>query len=352
MSNEKREKKLKSRLRERIKRVKVPKKEKSFIKKDHSKLVALAVWSLLVGILFICILTIFLSINTRSVLNDTKKVVHSRDETEEREEISIPSAEQFLTGFISQFINVKKTSEDLEKRKNELQSYMVQSEEFANESHSLYQMPDIQGERILNSYSLFNVKEKGDYTLFQYRVTFKNVVEKQKEVPVKKKGDKDKKGKNKTKIVTETDESSQTLLLNIPVVSSDEVFSVSGVPYFTKEYSLKGKIEKEGVKKHLNAYTGEEKEDIETFLVNFFEKYASEDKEELAYMMKEPHSLGGSFLFDELLNVEIYEDKSYFIAYAKVRFREEMTNIPYVISVEMKIVNKEGNYFVEKMDYQ
>ncbi|MBM7634425.1 conjugal transfer protein [Geomicrobium sediminis] len=341
MVNEKGKQSLKHRIRERTKRIKVPRKEKGFIKKDHSKRVAVVVWSLLASILLISVLTILLSVNTRSVLNETNAHFYSEDETDQQEEISIPSAEQFLSRFISHYVNVENSSEALEERKTELKSFMIQSEEFMSDNHELYQMPDIEGERMLDDYSLFDVKDEEDHTLFQYRVQFTNRIDVDESET-----DEDEENEQ------ETEESSQRLLLNIPVVTDGEVFAVAATPYFTDEYSLKGSIEQDVPEEHVEEYTGAEQEAIQAFLVNFFERYASEEKEELAYMMREPESLNGAFLFDELLNVEISEMESGFKVDVDIRFREEMTNIPHVNSMEMKIENNEGNYFVEELNYQ
>ncbi|GAJ99573.1 conjugal transfer protein [Geomicrobium sp. JCM 19055] len=62
--------------------------------------------------------------------------------------------------------------------------------------------------------------------------------------------------------------------------------------------------------------------------------------------------MNGAFVFDELLNVEISEMESGFNVEVDVRFREELTKIPHVNAMEMKIENNEGNYFVEELNYE
>lgn len=261
VANDKGKQSLKNRIRERTKRIKVPRREKGFIKKDHSKRVATAVWTLLASILLISVLTILLSVNTRSVLNETNAHVYFEDETDQQEELSIPSAEQFLSRFISHYVNVENSSEALEERKTELKSFMIQSEEFMRDNHELYQMPGIEGERMLDDYSLFDVKEEEEYTLFQYRVQFTNRIDADETDT-----DEDKEDEEEAT----TEESSQRLLLNIPLVTDGEVFAVAATPYFTGEYSLKGSIEPNEPEEHVEEYTGAEQEAIQAFLVNFF----------------------------------------------------------------------------------
>lgn len=297
------------------------------------------------------ILTILLSVNTRSVLNETNAKISSEEETNEDSEFSVEGAKYFLSGFVSEYVNVNDEPERIEERKNNLKSYMVQSSDLQEDTHPIYDMSGLQGERILNEATLFDVKEEETYTLFQYRVKMSNRIEWEEEIEVENDDEDD--DDKKTEIVTKNDEKEQTLLLNIPVVSEGGSFAVAAAPYFSEVYSLKGEITAENEESDsAEEYTGEELESLQAFLVDFFERYAAEPKEELSYIMAEPESLNGAFVLDELLNVKTYQTETGFKVNAKVRFFEEMTNMPYVIDVEMEIENREGVYYVKKMDFE
>ncbi|WYQ41270.1 conjugal transfer protein [Bacillus sp. FSL W7-1321] len=344
------EQSFKERLKGRMSRIQKTEKKKSPVRKDHSKGVAFLVWSMLGTIVFLSILTILLSVNTRSVLNETNAKISSEEETNEDSEFSVEGAKYFLSGFVNEYVNVSDEPERIEERKNNLKSYMVQSD-LQEDTHPIYDMSGLQGERILNEATLFDVKEEETYTLFQYRVKMSNRIEWEEEIEVENDDEDD--DDKKTEIVTKNDEKEQTLLLNIPVVAENGAFAVAAAPYFSEVYSLKGEITAENEESdQVEEYAGEELESLQAFLVDFFERYASEPKEELTYIMRETESLNGAFVLDELLNVKTYQTKTGFKVNAEVRFYEEMTNMPYVVFTEMDIENREGNYYVKKMDFE
>ncbi|WP_082111963.1 conjugal transfer protein [Shouchella clausii] len=345
------EQSFKERLKGRMSRIQKPEKKRNPIKKDHSKGIAFLVWSMLGTIVFLSILTILLSVNTRSALNDINAHLVSDEETKEDSDFSVEGAKYFLAGFINEYVNVNSEPERIEERKNNLKSYMVQSSELQDDTHPLYDLSGLEGERILSESTLFDVKEEETYKLFQYRIKMTNRVEWEEEIEVE--NDDEDEDDKKTEIVKKTDEKEQTLLLNIPVVSENGAFAVAAAPYFSEVYSLKGEITAENEESEsAEEYAGEELESLQAFLVDFFERYASESKGELSYMMAEPESLNGAFVLDELLDARIFETKTGFVVNADVRFHEEMTKMPYVINTVMEIENREGNYYVKKMDFE
>lgn len=343
------EQSFKERLKGRMSRIQKPEKKKSPVRKDHSKGIAFLVWSMLGTIVFLSVLTILLSVNTRSALNDISAHLFSEEDTKQDSDFSIEGAKYFLSGFVHEYVNVDDTPERIEERKNNLKSYMVQSSELQDDTHPLYDLSGLEGERILNESTLFDVKEEEAYKLFQYRVKMSNRIEWEEEIEVENDDEEDDK---KTEIVTKNDEKEQTLLLNIPVVSENGAFAVAAAPYFSEVYSLKGEITSENAESEsAEEYAGEELESLQAFLVDFFERYASEPKEELSYMMAEPESLNGAFVLDELTSIKTYETKTGFLVNAEVKFFEEMTNMPYVVFAEMDIENREGVYYVKEINF-
>lgn len=114
---------------------------------------------------------------------------------------------------------------------------------------------------------------------------------------------------------------------------------------------MKGVIEQEE-EERAEAYTGEDTEAIQTFLHTFFTRYASEPKEELAYMMKEPTSLNGAFELDELTSTHIVEQEEGYQVFVTVLFRGVETNIPHVVNMELDLQRHESNFFIETLQYQ
>lgn len=332
-----------------IKKIEKPQKEKSNIRKDSSKRIAFFIWSLILGMLFVGIVSILLSINTRSVLNGLNEKVESSGSKEMEDEIPIESANEFLTSFIKEYINIENTTEALEERSKNLKEFMIYNDEFNNDKHYLYNLEKLKGDRELSSFSLFHVEDNGDEQLFKYKVTFKNIVEKEVEKEVTK--GKGKKKKKKTETEIEKEEEENTLLINIPIVYEGGLFSVKTVPYFTEVPSLAGNIEYESEDEELEEYNGNKKEDLIEFINTFFEKYSTEPIDEMAYMMEEPETLKGSFLFGEVKDLKLFEKEEDYIAYGEVVFIDELTNITQVNEVEIVISENGENYYVEKFNY-
>lgn len=332
---------------QKLKRIEKPKKEKSFVRKDSSKITAFFIWSLIFGMIFLAIVSVFLSLNTRSALNKMNDVFEIKGNEETKETIPLETAHEFLSSFIRDYINVSNESDELEKRADRLKSYMVSNESFNNEKHPMYKLDKVNGTRKLESFNLFHIKNEGERSLFQYKVTFKNELEKEVEKKIKK----GKKKKKETKVEIETEEQKHTLLLNIPIVYEDGLFSVQSVPYFTEVPSLSANIEYETEKYDLEEYVGNEEENINEFINTFFKKYATESVDEMAYLMDDPQTLNGSFLFEEIRNLKIYEDGDNYIALMEVMFRDELTNINQVNPVEMTISKDGRNFYVEEFVY-
>ncbi|MBP2079642.1 conjugal transfer protein [Oceanobacillus polygoni] len=327
-----------------LKQIKKPEKSKG-VRKDTSKRTAFLVWSLILGMLFIAFLSILLSVNTRSTLNETNRLVQANENEKGEEEFSHESANEFLSNFIREYINVSNDSEALQERANKLKEYMAFNESFNNDDNALYNLEGVNGTRSLESFSLFNVEDEGNTSLYQYKVTFKNTLE----TEVEKEVGKGKKKETVTEI--EKEEETKTLLLNLSIIHENGLFSVSAVPYFTEVPSLAGTIEYEPETVQLEEYNGSEKENIEQFLNNFFEKFTTESVDEMAYLMEEPQTMNGSFLFEDIRNLEIYVDGENYKVLMGVMFRDELTNIQQFNPVEMTVSKNGNNFYVEKFTY-
>ncbi|MEC1900716.1 conjugal transfer protein [Bacillus atrophaeus] len=334
---------------QKLKRVKRPEKASKKVPRDRSKMVAVTLWSSLSALLLFSLLSVLLSVNTRSAVNDIKNNSNKpSDEAEQK--ISVTAAENFLAGFIAEYVNVKNDDDSIDKRKKNLESYMVKHTESDFDDEERFELDGLKGDRQLNEYSLYNVKEGDKESLFQFKVSYTNLfpVEKEVEKTVKD-GKKKKKVKEK---VTENEKAEKQMLLNIPVTNKGDSFAVSAVPYFTEIYDLKGDIASKSKETTRDEYTGEKKDAIETFLHTFFEKYASEKKEEMVYMMKKPEALQGSLLFSEIKSVKIFETKKGFEVICAVQFKEKENEIPVNEKFTLEITENSGQYYVNQLNHQ
>ncbi|MBD5018811.1 conjugal transfer protein, partial [Xanthomonas citri pv. citri] len=82
---------------QKLKRIERPEKDKQKVPRDRSKLIAVTLWSCVGSLLFICLLAVLLSINTRSQLNDMKDETN-KPTNDDKQKISVTAAENFLSG--------------------------------------------------------------------------------------------------------------------------------------------------------------------------------------------------------------------------------------------------------------
>lgn len=279
----------------------------------------------MIGVLvFFAFLAVLLSINNRSALNDLAR--QQEQNSKQKEEVSIVAGERFLSGFIEQYINVKNDRAATEKRQNTLMKYLVVDDEADQETW--FDTSGAQGDRILKNYVLYNVKKGDGDSLFQYKVNYANVVKvKKKEHRVEKQA-----------------------LLNIPVKHKSEEFAVSGTPYLSEIYDLKGDITSPSEERE--EYEGDQSAAIKEFLNTFFRKYAEESKEDMSYVMKTPESLNGHLVFGDVENNKIYKKGDEFEVSSIVVFKEKETNLPVKERFTLSVVKNSGQYYVKQLKHQ
>lgn len=332
---------------QKLKRIKKPEKTKKNVPRDRSKMVVVTVWIGIFALLVFSFLAVLLSINTRSVVNDVFR--KASQPKEEQKQLSIPAADNFLSRFITEYVNVKNDQAAIEKRIKNLESYLVKQPESDVEEEERFNVDGLKGDRELKDYRLYNVKEGDTYSLFQYKVTYANWYPVQKEVVKTVK-----KGKKKTKVkekVTSHEKAEKEMLLNIPVVNQNDSFAVAAVPYFSKIYDLKGDISS-NKEETRDEYTGQKKDVIESFLHTFFEKYASENKDEMVYMMKKPEALEGSLAFGEVKTVKIFKTKKGFEVFCTVQLKEKENNIPVNETFILEMTENNGRYYVNAFKHE
>ncbi|QII23674.1 conjugal transfer protein [Bacillus altitudinis] len=314
-----------SAFKKKLKSVKKPEKKPKSIPKDRTKIIAVGVWSLIGTLVFFAFLAVLLSIGTRSALNDIER--QQTQNSKQKEEVSIVAGERFLSGFITEYINIKNENDAIEQRRKKLMAYLVkESDEI--EQESLFDISGAQGDRVLNNYNLYNVKQEKEETLFQYEIEYSNIVKvKKKEHEIKKQA-----------------------LLNIPVKNKGDQFAVSGTPYISEIYDLKGDIA--NAKEDREEYDGDQTAAIKEFVNTFFRKYAEETKDDMSYVMKTPETLNGHLVFSDVENVSIYKNGEGFEISSVVIFKEKETNIPVKERFTLFVTKNSGQYYVNKLKHK
>ncbi|WP_224925132.1 conjugal transfer protein [Bacillus pumilus] len=313
-----------SAFKKKLKAVKKPEKKPKSIPKDRSKMIAVGVWTMIGTLVFFAFLAVLLSISNRSALNDLAR--QQEQNSKQKEEVSIVAGERFLSGFIEQYINVKNERSAAEKRQNSLMKYLIKDDE--TDQETWFDTSGAQGDRILNDYVLYNVKKGDGDSLFQYKVNYANVVK------VKKKEHK----------------IDKSALLNIPVKHKGNEFAVSGTPYLSEIYDLKGDIASSLEERE--EYDGDQSAAIKEFLNTFFRKYAEESKDDMSYVMKTPETLNGHLVFGDVENIRIYKKGDGFEVSSVAVFKEKETNLPVKERFTLFIVKNSGQYYVNQLKHQ
>lgn len=313
-----------SAFKKKLKAVKKPEKKPKSIPKDRSKMIAVGAWTMIGTLVFFAFLAVLLSISNRSALNDLAR--QQEQNSKQKEEVSIVAGERFLSGFIEQYINVKNERSAAEKRQNSLMKYLIKDDE--TDQETWFDTSGAQGDRILNDYVLYNVKKGDGDSLFQYKVNYANVVK------VKKKEHK----------------IDKSALLNIPVKHKGNEFAVSGTPYLSEIYELKGDIASSLEERE--EYDGDQSAAIKEFLNTFFRKYAEESKDDMSYVMKTPETLNGHLVFGDVENIRIYKKGDGFEVSSVAVFKEKETNLPVKERFTLFIVKNSGQYYVNQLKHQ
>ncbi|MDR7250840.1 conjugal transfer protein [Bacillus pumilus] len=313
-----------SAFKKKLKAVKKPEKKPKSIPKDRSKMIAVGIWSMIGTLVFFAFLAVLLSVSNRSALNDLAR--QQEQNSKQKEEVSIVAGERFLSEFIEQYINVKNDRVAAEKRQNSLMKYLIKDDE--TDQETWFDTSGAHGDRILNDYVLYNVKKGDGDSLFQYKVNYANVVK------VKKKEHK----------------VAKQALLNIPVKHKGDKFAVSGTPYLSEMYDLKGDIASSSEERE--EYDGDQSAAIKEFLNTFFRKYAEESKDDMSYVMKTPETLNGHLVFGDVENFSIYKNDDGFEISSVVIFKEKETSIPVKERFTLFVTKNSGQYYVKQLKHQ
>lgn len=291
-------------------------------KKSHGKGARTFVWIVLV------IIVIAGPISFIRSGNALKKSEAAQDQTQEEsdhelvneEKYDSPQFKIYANHFVCDYINIPK-SDDREGYTDQLKQYFV-SEDFLPDM-------DFEGERKLLGKTYYGKEQEGDHVVAQYKIAYKTT----------KKGD--------------DEPTKQDMMIHIPI-RYDEGFAVVEPVSFGEVPNLKSDHQKAVS----NPYEEENKDEIspsdrgklDDWISDFFADYASQSKEDMAYMMDDPEALNGLLEFQDIGALHVYQDDDRFIAKVNVTYKEPEVDITHQEPYTLKVKRMNGNYYVEKME--
>lgn len=329
----------------------MPKKHKresrTLPKQRNMKGIRLVIW-VVIGIFCISSLLGFLrASNALSKVAATKSSIEDVKESfsiQDYNAYNSPKMTLFGEQVVSSFITIPKEETERKQRVETLNTYLASGLETES-------FEGVKGYRTLEKQALFDVQYGKDSATLQYKVTYANVSLTEKEVEKEvKKGDKKKKVKQK---VQAESKQVKTALLNIPVQAKDGHYAVIENLYFTAVPNVEGKgfTAVSSKLSNENKVSEEQKQEVESWLKEFFTKYAASPKEEMEYIMNDPQSLNGLKEFVSLSELGVYQTKSKdaYTVKAIVTFKEKEIDITNEERFTLTIKKDSGKYYVQEM---
>ncbi|WP_099221846.1 conjugal transfer protein [Listeria costaricensis] len=310
-------------IKDKIKNAKKVEKTKLRYEKDTRKRTVFITYSILCLTLMASFMSLFVSMS-----NNATETTQQKQEVKQ-DVINVASIKNYTDPFINEYMNVSQDREKQDGRLELLQAFLadnVDSNAFDTSAT---------GDQTLNSKALVSATKNkaGNYNVV-YRVNFTSAGKTQqngKEIPVTKKQDAD---------------------LHIELAEKDGKYAVASLPYLTAVASSQASIKGENRTIELDAYDKSDEKEMEAFVTEFFQKYASSKTEDMAYMMAEPESLNGLLSYSKIVECDLYKQKSDCLAAVEVEFVDPTTNITTTENFELTITDSNNHYFVEKLEHK
>ncbi len=317
-------------------------------KKGNGKALRFVLWALLLILVVAAPLAFIRSGNALISTADNEKTLQKvQEHVGGVQDYSRQEIEVFGDHVVDAYMNIPQKGEKRSENAEQLKRYFA-------EGVPIPSYNEFKGYRVLENKTLYNIKEHQGRIILQYKVDYTNVaveeVEKEVEKEVKE-GD-----ETKTKTVTETVEeehkTAKSALLNLLIHADQGRYIVAGNPYYSDIPTLIG----EG-KRITNSRDGQEqvgtqkKQQIQTWLEEFFTTYAEGNQEELHYMMEYPQSLGGLQSFVSLQDVHIYpiEGEQRYVVKTGVTFQEQDIPVQHKENFTLKIEKRDDRYYVQEL---
>lgn len=298
----------------------------------------IAFWSAFGFMLLMCLLMLVALIGGGDKQNQQKV------KAEPQNHATMQPAVEFSKEFAEKYLTYK-SEQDREERTATLSPYFIKE----MEDGSGIELPnDKEVESSVKSVDLKGIEESGkDRSYITLKVNVKQTEYKteQKEKEVKD-GKKKKKVKKDVKVPKHSETSKY---LTVPVIYKNGSYAVYEYPQFTK-VNEKDAVSYKADDSNLVPATGQ-KTDVKKFLNTFFEVYANESKDKIAYMLDNKvnvNTMEGNLKFVEIGDINIFnekDDSNNLVAVTDVKFKDDLGTV-YTSRYHIELTKKDDKYIV------
>ncbi|WP_163531445.1 conjugal transfer protein [Halobacillus ihumii] len=270
------------------------------------------------------------------------KIDDQLQEVENRKEGFTDSVVFFGKNFLSAYYNVPESPEEREKRLDDLNTYYVNG----FQTSDLNRLEEFKGSRSLIDARYMRTEYLGDNKanlIFEVRYEITEIETVEKEV-TKKDGD-----KKKTEIVKEEKPTTikETEQIAVPVITDGEGYAVTGKPSLVHHrYTSDITLENPSLKG--DDLTSAEKEQLKSFLTDFFTSYGVSD-EKLPFMADVERGLNGHIFNDLVLQEVVQKENGNYQIIVDVSYQNEETSFKSVYTYYLVGTKENDKYFIESM---
>lgn len=294
-------------------------------KKSGGKGVRIFVWAL---ILFVAITGPLGFVRANNALDKSKQANAEAGDSETKEgniehqaAYNSPRFKIYANHVVNDYVNIPKQDKKRDQYMEDLQGYLV-SEDFLPHI-------DFDGKRELLNKTYYGQRQQGDHMVAQYKVSYNTFV----------KGDDDPHHHN--------------AMLNIPIRYDNGGYAVVESIYLTAVSSLKNnnqdKVESPYAENSDNKLSADIRHKLKDWIQDFFADYASENQEDMAYMMDDPEALDGMQEFQAIEDFSAYKKDDRYIVKTKVRFKEPNSGISHEEPFTLTVKTMNEKYYVKNM---
>ncbi|WP_040980405.1 MULTISPECIES: conjugal transfer protein [Oceanobacillus] len=311
----------------RASKTKKPKKER--VKKPRAytfrKIGAVTFWILFIFMFLVVLINVISSSSSNASFDEQEGEAFELNSTTQ------PEAIQFAMDFTRQYFTWDK--DDLEDRDLRLQLYLALGVEPRN--------IDLVGSGWNATYNSSSLKEIREISANKSHIILSINATLDREVETGS-------GKNAS---SENESERLEKYIAVPVAFDGESFGVYSTPYFTNvENEIT--VANTGMTEDLEGLDSENREEetnISNFLPTFFESYASDTQDILAYVLDDPDAIGmnGEMNFVEVISSDVFQGRedNEFIVASTVTFEEPATLVTFDFEY-LLLIQKEGNRYI------
>lgn len=334
------------------------KKKKAPMKRDVVKVVKPKTVTRIISAFFAVMLmfVLFTLIRAITVTNTVKGLTQKITELEqatshramlfsEKQTVDKNRMQAFVAEFLTRYINMPLEEAAQKERLAQLKTYYVPSitvptDEFQGVSRTIQSMQPL---------SDTEIDEKNHTLVYEVRYQLLKSILKEREVD-QQQGDQWVKVKEQ---YYEDETLDKVAYISVPVLVEENHFLIAGLPYFVQKPNFAIEAYRAETVQAPNEFQDRTViASIEKFLPTFLEKYAQGAEDDLKYLMREPVSLQGAFVFQELKDVryqEVPDDPEAVQVMFRVVFLDKGSEFQHVEYMNLLLKQQDGKWFVEQM---